>query len=138
MPAATLTKHQEIEAAVSGPDGANRLFTCTGQAEIKLYLDPEKSTVEVWTFFVGPRLSRREFHRAAATSFVTADGRKVTDPAVTSWHNVAIDSVEADWDDETGRTEMRVEIRAEAGPGVFLSVTRLGFSAYVLGELPSA
>ena len=32
MPATTTTNEQVVEAVVSGPDTANRLYTCTGQA----------------------------------------------------------------------------------------------------------
>jgi hypothetical protein len=47
-----------------------------------------------------------------------------------------IASVEADWDDEQRRTEMRVEINMSTGPGAHLELLSIGFSATVLAELP--
>jgi hypothetical protein len=51
---------------------------------------------------------------------------------------LAFDSVEADWDDESGRAEMRVEVRMETGPGINMALQRIGYSATVLAEPPAA
>ena len=36
-----IQSYQQIEAVVAGPDGANRLFTVTGQFDIGLQADPQ-------------------------------------------------------------------------------------------------
>jgi hypothetical protein len=137
MPEASIRNEQVIETAVSGPDGANRLFSCTGQADVYMYMAPEQTAVETWTFLIGPELPRPRFHRAIASGLVVGYAHYVDDPAANGWYGMTIDSVEADWDDESGRTEMRMELRVSTGPGARLTVSRLGFSATVLGELPS-
>jgi hypothetical protein len=57
--------------------------------------------------------------------------------AVPGWYGMDVLSVEADWDDASGRTEMRVEVRAQAGPGTRMQPQVVGFSATVLAELPA-
>ena len=57
--------------------------------------------------------------------------------AVPGWSGMDVLSVEADWDDESGRTEMRVELRAQAGHGTRVAARALGFSVTVLAELPA-
>ena len=109
MPATNTIGEQVIEAAVSGPDGANRLFICTGVAEVQMSLSRHQDQItETWTFFVGPALSRGQFYRAignASVSFQTMD--ILGAPA---GFTVQVVSTEADWDDESERVEMRVEV----------------------------
>jgi hypothetical protein len=47
-------------------------------------------------------------------------------------HSVEIISVEADWDDESGRTEVRAEIALNAGAGTNYWLNILSYSATVL------
>lgn len=136
MPAATPLNEQVIEAVVDGPEGANRLFTCTGQAQRWTWLGPNGSSMETWTFLVGPELPRPQFHRATASAFVAGYAIYVADPTANGWHALSFESVEADWDDESGRAEMRVEISMQTGPGTHLTLSRIGFTATVLAELP--
>jgi hypothetical protein len=64
MPQAATSQQQILEAVVSGPDGANRLFTCTGQASVATSVNPGETKTETWTFSVGPYLPHQHFHRA--------------------------------------------------------------------------
>jgi len=100
-------------------------------------VDPGQVAREIWTFLVGPPLPHPQFHRATATAAVAGFGVQVQDPTVSGWHNVTFWSVEADWDDESGRTEMRVEVEVSAGPGIRMSFGRIAFSATVLAEIPT-
>jgi hypothetical protein len=135
MPTAPTVNDQVIEAVVSGPGGANRLFTCTGHALIPMGVNPGQTARETWTFLVGPAFSPQQFRRATATAAVAGFGVQVQDPTAHGWHNVTFWSVEADWDDESGRTEMRVEVEISAGPGIRMTFGRIAFSATVLAEL---
>ena len=109
MPATNTIGEQVLEAVVTGPDGANRLFTCTGIANVQMSLTrTQEQTTETWTFLVGPTLPHSKFHRAIGTASValqTADIQGA--PAGFTVHVV---SVEADWDDESERVEVRVEV----------------------------
>jgi hypothetical protein len=109
MPETNTIGEQVLEAVVSGPNGANRLFTCTGIANVQMSLTrTQGQATETWTFFVGPNLTRGQFYRAicmASVSLQTMDIQGA--PAGFTIHIV---SVEADWDDESERVEVRVEV----------------------------
>jgi len=103
----TLENPQELEAVVSGPDGANRLFVCTGVAPINQYSAGGAQT-QVWTWRVGPQLARLQFRRAVAQGAlvrVTGSGQ---------WSLAGLDT---DWDDESGRVEVRAEVFLQASGG---------------------
>lgn len=109
MPATSTTGEQVLEAVVSGPDGANRLFICTGTADVQMSLRRNQEQItETWTFFVGPPLARGQFYRAIGTASVSLQTMDIL--GAPAGFTVQIVSVEADWDDESERVEMRVEI----------------------------
>jgi hypothetical protein len=109
MPATNTIGEQVIEAAVSGPDGANRLFICTGVAEVQMSLSRHQDQItETWTFFVGPALSRGQFYRAIGNASVSFQAMDIL--GAPAGFKVQIVSAEADWDDESERVEMRVEV----------------------------
>lgn len=137
MPATSTVNEQVIEAVVSGPDGANRLLTCTGQAPVNMWAGGGQSLRDTWTFLVGPALPHPQFHRATASVFVAGYAIYVADPTANGWHSLDFQSVEADWDDESGKTEMRVEIALTTGTGIYFTLSKIGFSATVLAESPA-
>jgi len=138
MPATSTINEQVSEAVVSGPGAGNRLFTCTG--EVRPFMQvfagsgQQVEKAETWTFLVGPALPQ-QFLRATASVSLAGYGIFVTDP--NTWHNLTFESVEADWDDESGRTEVRVEVRI-VGAGISFTLSKIGFSVTVLAELPGA
>ena len=108
MPATNTTGEQLLEAIVAGPDGANRLFTCTGIANVQMLVDRGQQQTETWTFLVGPTLTHTQFYRAMATASVSLQAVEIQ--GAPAGFTVHIVSVEADWDDESERVEMRVEL----------------------------
>ncbi len=127
---------QQIEAAVSGPDGANRLFIITGI--IPTNLSTNTTIKETFTFLIGPTLTRRQFVRAIATAslnrillFSGAAGPSIINS------NWSVESVDADWDDESGQVEVRVEVLASSGGTGSTGVTSIGFHATILAEMES-
>jgi len=138
MPATSTVNEQVIEAFVSGPDGANRLLTCTGQAPLGMYAGGGQSLRDTWTFLVGPALPHPQFHRATASVFVAGYAiyvPPVTDPMMANaWHSLDFQSVEADWDDESGKTQMHVEVALSTGTGLYFTLSKIGFSVTVLAE----
>ena len=50
-----LINTQQMEVAVNGPDGATHLVLCTGIANLSA------CSTEIFTFYVGPKLSRPQF-----------------------------------------------------------------------------
>ncbi len=72
MPTTDPIGEQVIEAVVAGPDGANRLFTVIGAANLSIQATRQQRTIETWTFLVGPTLTRLQFHRAIGTASVAS------------------------------------------------------------------
>ena len=127
---------QQIEAGISGPDGANRLYTINGELG-----DPgtsgglwSGSGAETFTVLVGPVFTRQQFARAIAYASVSGASIAVmtTDvDASARWHLV---DVAAGWDDESGRVELRVGIAA-MGQRAEVSIITVGFTVTILAEI---
>ena len=118
MPATNTSGEQVLEAVVAGPDGANRLFTCVGLANVPIYVSGGQQKTETWTFLIGPTLTRSQFYRAIGTASVAFQDVILVPPPIglgsSGSFTVNINSVEADWDDESGRVEVRVELSLSA------------------------
>jgi hypothetical protein len=145
MPVTTTENEQVIEAVVSGPAPANRLYTCIGKAVLNMQAQANVQPVpETWTVLVGPALPvPGQFIRAIASVSVlayqvsSAGGQAVSGTAATtisSSHSLDIQSVEADWDDESRQTELRIEVAIGAGSGTF-TLGEIGYTATVLAEV---
>src|SRR5947208_14553197 len=89
---------QVIEAVVAGPDGANRLFTVIGAANLSIQATRQQRTIETWTFLVGPTLMRLQFHRAIGTASVASQTVSIQTPP--REFTVNVHSVEDDWAEE--------------------------------------
>ena len=132
MPTTNAIGEQVIEAVVAGPNEANRLFTITGAADLWIRATRHQGATETWTFLVGPTLTRLQFHRAIATASVASQTVSVqTRPRE---FTVNVHSVEADWDDE----DQRVEVRAEIGVisnGTTVEITQIRYWVAILAQM---
>ena len=129
---------QQLEVVVNGPDGATRLFICTGTAKAAMQLNagPEfaQRLADTWTFLVGPTLTRLQFQRAVGTASLANFRVRYTAPAGgfdASWELVSVD---ADWDDESGRVQVRAEVSLVAIQATVL-VSSLGYHVSILAAL---
>src|SRR6266536_729845 len=132
MPTTDPIGEQVIEAVVAGPDGANRLFTVTGAANLCIQATRQQRSIETWTFLVGPTLTRLQFHRAIGTASVAS--QTVSVQTTPREFTVNVHSVEADWDDE----DQRVEVRAEIGiisNGTTVEITQLRYWVAILAQV---
>jgi len=89
---------------------------------------------DTFTFLVGPTLTRRQFIRATATASIVRFNIFATVTTTlgnTGWN---INSVETDWDDESGQVEVRVEFSVQAHNNA-VTLTGLGYQATVLAEI---
>ncbi len=133
MPETTTCGEQILETVVAGPDGANRLFACTGIANVQMSLTrTQEQTTETWTFLVGPTLPHSKFHRAigmASVSLQTVDIQGA--PAAFTVHVV---SVEANWDDESERVEMRVEVLLSSDM-ISVNISQLRYWVTILAQM---
>ena len=133
MPTANTTGEQVLEAVVAGPDGANRLYTVTGAASVAINVSGGQQQTQTWTFLVGPAFTRGQFYRAIGAASVSSQFVNVqTAPGS---FQVQINSVEADWDDESGRVEARVEVFLTAGAGITASVNQLRYWVTILAQI---
>ena len=134
MPTANTTGEQVLEAVVAGPDGANRLYTVTGAAGVAINVSGGQQQTQTWTFLVGPTFARGQFYRAIATASVSSQSAILQ---TTSGNFVlAVSSVEADWDDESGRVEVRVEVYLSSSTGgPQLSVNQLRYWVTILAQI---
>jgi hypothetical protein len=131
MPVATTAGEQVLEAVVAGPDEANRLFTVTGAANVNISGGGGQQQVQTWTFLVGPAFTRQQFYRAIGAASVSSQFVNVqTAPGN---FQVQINSVEADWDDESGRVEVRVELTLSASGN--MSIGQLRYWVTILAQV---
>jgi hypothetical protein len=132
MPTTDAIGEQVIEAVVAGPDGANRLFTITGAANLCIQATRQQHTTETWTFLVGPTLTRLQFHRAIATASVASQIVSVQTPP--REFTVNVHSVEADWDDENQMVKVRVEIGVISN-GATVEITQIRYWVAILAQM---
>jgi hypothetical protein len=132
MPTTDAIGEQVIEAVVAGPDGANRLFTVIGAANLSIQATRQQRTIETWTFLVGPTLTRLQFHRAIGTASVASQTVSVQTPP--REFTVNVHSVEADWDDENQRVKVRVEIGVMSD-GATVEVTQIRYWVAILAQM---
>ena len=132
MPTTDAIGEQVIEAVVAGPDGANRLFTVIGAANLSVQATRQQRTIETWTFLVGPTLTRLQFHRAIGTASVASQTVSVQTPP--REFTVNVHSVEADWDDENQRVKVRVEIGV-ISDGATVEITQIRYWVAILAQM---
>ena len=132
MPTTDAIGEQVIEAVVAGPDGANRLFTVIGAANLSIQATRQQRTIETWTFLVGPTLTRLQFHRAIGTASVASQTVSIQTPP--REFTVNIHSVEADWDDENQRVKVRVEIGVMSD-GATVEITQIRYWVAILAQM---
>jgi hypothetical protein len=132
MPTTDAIGEQVIEAVVAGPDGANRLFTVIGAANLSIQATRQQRTIETWTFLVGPTLTRLQFHRAIGTASIASQIVSVQTPP--REFTVNVHSVEADWDDENQRVKVRVEIGVMSD-GATVEITQIRYWVAILAQM---
>ena len=81
MPTTDAIGEQVIEAVVAGPDGANRLFTVIGAANLSIQATRQQRPTETWTFLVGPTPIALAVSSGDRHSFNRFPDRKRTNPA---------------------------------------------------------
>src|SRR5437667_8610902 len=83
---------------------------------------------ETFTVLVGPVFTRRQFVRANATASFTQTVLNInTLPQSTAWQMLGVD---ADWDDESGQVELRIEAQVNVF-GSQNQASILGFGVHV-------
>ena len=135
---------QEIYAVVAGPKDANRLFIIDGQFDSDLvvssYTERARSNQQIFTALIGPVLKDKQFIRALATASLTKTvvdypGTAPAQPVATgaAWKILGVD---ADWDDESGQVELRIEAQVTSkGVGQEAAISGIGFHVTILAAI---
>ena len=134
VPSDQLINPQSLQAVVAGPDGANRLFTYTGQVPVGYGSSQNALTRQTYTWLLGPQLQRRQFIAATAHVSIAYYGSQ----GQSSQTIVQLDLAEADWDDESQQVECRAELSTQcASPTATATVFvwRLSYQVTVLAEI---
>src|SRR5438093_4884235 len=115
---------QQLTATVTGPDGANTMFVFDGILPFGLNAWNNTSSKETFSVLLGPQITRRQFDQATATAALS---NFTLTPSGNSQISCQVSFVDADWDDESGKLELRIEVAVQAGANVSASVNSAGF-----------
>ena len=136
VPTNQIINLQQIEATVSGPDGANRLYIVTGQIPMDCQIiTPQNSWKdETYTTLIGPVFSRREFIRATCSAALSG---------TTFWPQPAVQQVSwkitdsnAVWDDDAGQVKLIVGVNLSfVGTNGSAALNSVSFNAAILAEV---
>ena len=124
-----LINTQQMEVAVRGPDGATHLVLCTGIACLDLLIH------ESYTFFVGPKLSRRQFVAAIASGALSRlQAHEINDgkDQISRELDANLVSINANFDDAAGQ----VKVSAEVSSGSAITRLAISYNVSILAELP--
>jgi hypothetical protein len=131
---------QQLEVGVAGPGAATRMFLVSGAAKIALQTTGagDFETKQSYTVLAGPTLSSAEFVKALATASPAEISMGMGDPPflAATW---GVDFVDADFDDESGRTQLRIDVTLyPRGAGTYLGMQRIAFQVTILATAPLA
>ena len=128
---------QQIDVLVAGPDDANHLFIIDGQFDANLGIGSQGTNFatakETFSVLIGPKLANRQFVRAIGTaSIVNTQIANIAPGGSATWNIVDVD---ADWDDESGQVELRIEAQVNcSGSNQFASINAFAFQSDFLKE----
>ena len=130
---------QQMDVLVAGPDDANHLFIVDGQFDAGLAIGSQGTNFatakETFSVLIGPKLANRQFVRAIGTaSIVKAQIANIAPGGSATWNIVDVD---ADWDDESGQVELRIEAQVNcSGSNQSASINAFAFHVTILAALP--
>jgi hypothetical protein len=124
-----LINTQQMEVAVNGPDGATHLILCTGIANLGAIRR------EIYTFLVGPQISRRQFVWAIASgalSRIQTYDKKSTGDKDDIELEANLISIDANYDGEACQVKVSVEVSSR---NAMMSLA-ISYNVNILAELP--
>ena len=132
---------QQMDVVVAGPDDANHLFIIDGQFDTNLIIGSQGTNFatakETFSALIGPKLTNRQFVRAIATaSIVKTQIGSIAQGGLATWNILDVD---ADWDDESGQVELRIEAQVSClGSNQNASINGFAFHVTILAALPAS
>jgi hypothetical protein len=132
--AVTPTNVQKMEFDVTTAEGPCRVTVVTGTLPAELVANSGTQSLSL-TALVDPTLNPGQFRKATATAALAATGANLGAPATsTSAVSFSIDGVEANFDGQTGRTELRVDLTVGVSNGT-AAIQRVAFQVTTLAKL---
>ena len=131
---------QQLDVMVAGPDDANHLFVIDGQLDVSLAIGSQGGNAgvakETFSVLLVPKFTNRQFVREIATaSIVKSQVANIATGGFATW---TIIDVDADWDDESGQVELRIEAQVNcSGSNQSASINGFAFHVTILAALPS-
>ena len=131
---------QQLDVLVAGPDDANHLFIIDGQFDASLAIASQGTNFatakETFSALIGPKLANRQFVRAIGTaSIAKTQIANIAQGGLAAWNIVDVD---ADWDDESGQVELRIEAQVNcSGSNQIASINAFAFHVTILAALPA-
>ena len=119
-----------MEVAVNGPDGATHLILCIGMANLSCV------SHEIFTFFVGPQLSRRQFVgviASGALSTIQVRGKVLTGANPETEPEARLVAINATYDEES----RQVKVSAEIASSTATTKLAISYNVSILAELPT-
>ncbi len=133
--AAQLNNPQQMTVTVAGPDGANTMYFLDGQVNTMVSELNGGSLTQTYSVLLGPVLTRKQFVQAIATAAITGiEFGAMQANSLFNW-TVSFANVDADWDDESGQIELRIEININAGPNSSTVLMTLGYHVTALAQM---
>lgn len=137
-----ITNKQAMEVVVGGPDGANRMFITTGLLQASLSVSDNTSSgsgisqKETFTALLEPNLPAGQFRRAIATASLANVSYFDNDPNQRDGVRWQIEEAEADYDDESGKVELRVAVELRPrGIGSSARLDQIAFQVTTLAAI---
>jgi hypothetical protein len=121
---------QEMQVVVAGPNQANRMLIYTGTAICSFPGNGGAWIRDSLSFKIGRALGQGQFHSAIATASLAAISSLPPPPGTIDANAWALDSVDADWDDESGQ----VQVIAHLAVLSFAAIFRVAYQVTVLTE----
>lgn len=127
---------QTIEMGVSGPDDVNRMFVTNGMIKTHFVIDANMSATtlsetKTYAALVGPPLGGGQFRRAIAIASIKNIYGEYLSGSRVGWE---IEEVEADFDDEHDRVELRITVHLQATRATIL-IEDIAFQATILAKV---
>ena len=141
---AQVADKQSFEVTIQGPDGAaNRMIICTGK--LLFYFNAYDNTAtgtgvvqkETFTALIDPQLAPGEFKRAIAVASLIDIGYFDSDPNQRDGVRWSIEGTQADYDDESGKVELRVSVMLNPqGIGSSATINGVSFQVTTIATVP--
>ena len=115
-------------SALYGPDGATHLILCTGLTNLSCV------SHEIFTFFVGPQLSRRQFVgviESGALSTIQVHAKVLTEATPETEPEARLVTINATYDEESGQVKVSAEIASRAAT----TKLAISYNVSILAEL---